>query len=1226
MSTVDRQRRAGRELRQADLNDLDTGGPRAPVRDVPLGPPGVDLNPADPDEPVNDAPFSTEDFEAAEAANQLRDIKPEPVGLQSPEEAMELANILQDPQALNTLGQEMYDSAFSQLNKYVGANPELVEEFRVATEQNAWEEEWIDRTPQTQSRLVQAQRDAVSHNARALSSGIVGPDTLQNPPKSIDELPPLPRDSREFFIERLESEGVDTTSGIGGFWDNVGFAIRLNDSEAQRKAILGVAMDNVELSGATLPPGKSPITYIPELGEYEVLMPTEDGKLRRTLVKPEVFGLKAAGHLFDIEEGMAALYTGAAILRGGGFASKHPFITELMGDYAGRNVGIMLESMISAGMGEADLNDIANAFSMPKNVAESGINTLASRGLVRIGRVLGVGRLTEAERRAGPRETAEVIDRNIEEAAEVVNDIGKLTEGTDALPLTVESGSLSARGAQAADSRGRLLSSKNANNLEEIRRERIATMGVANKRVAERHSGGTSMEYDSHDLAEAAVATVNTQRQLEVKAARDRLNDVQTELYNPTTGSRRYFFNDDAPLPVGEGEVAGDVGIEVISTEGRTHIVGAFAGKRSQGNMDRLMDRVLEDAGDGSTITFGDSVSKSAQRSIKAWERRGFKFEVNPGTSTDAATGALVNLDNGVYTLVSRPGEFVAPRIIADANYDRAATEAGIEAVEDLVVVAQARLDDTNSLLRQQIGWSEQKQTSNFYLNNTPQSGLMQGVRRLQNKINQSLTGAEESEAGKALAIAVKRTADEDGNTVLTGLADRELDVGNLLTARDRLGQIAAETGDQDIAGLVGSIDNLLAHQSYINKTTGKKVPAQTAAINESIERAQNQTADLNEAVALANSSRMFKRNVNGELVNTDLAAMGRTMSNGSVFMQHMEPLLRVSPDLQVGARDALGQIYRETVLGGTGWTPAKHGTFLKNYSTAIKSLYGADEAASIAAVRPPSQKSLNRLDDAKKRREDAWTKTIHDAYPDAELAKINSPADLIGTMGKHGQGVARSRRFMADLERFNPEMHQAVKDESIKQTEQLLHRTYFDISQDASSLSTGVQLRRWFDDSKDLLQSIHGEVYVRDLETVVRAAELDAKRLVLKGKAPETQHDLIRVTRSILGPLSRPQRQITAGNYINHKRLAAQVLRIYSDPASLRQLRSAGRAGMRARTDAGVAVLSRLGLFQSVGIPIPENIDDPSTWPQEFRAQVNEVYDWIDHVAEVDKEEAEEE
>lgn len=1222
MSTLDRQQRGGRGVTSAqgarDLQSIE--GPRPPVRDVALN----DPTPAAPDNPAGDAPFSTEEFEEQAAAAQLRDIVPEPVGLQSPEEAMMLANILQDPQAINTLGQEMYDSAFAQLNKYVGANPEVVEDFRVATEQNAWEEKWIDRSPQTHSRLVQAQRDTVAHNARALSSGIVGPNSLINPPTSLNDLPALPRDSREFLIERMEAEGVDTTSGIGGFWQNVGFAIRLNNSEAQRKAILGVAMDNVELAGATLPPGKSPITYIPELGEYEVLMPTEDGKLRRTLVKPEVFGLQSAGHLFDLEETMAALYTGVAVLRGGGFASKHPYVTELMGDYAGRNVGIMLESIISAGMGEADLADVAQAFSAPRNIGESFLNTTLSRGLVRGARALGIGRFSEAERAGGPRETAEVIDRNIDEAAELIEDVAKLTEGTDALPLTVEAGSLSAKGAQQASSRMTLISSHRANTIEELRRERINTMGVANARVAERHGGGTSMSYDTHDLAEAAVGTVNTQRQLEVAKARSAMGDVQTEMYNPTTGSRRYFFNDDAALPVGAGEVAGDVGIEVISTEGRTHIVGAFAGKRSKGNMDMLMDRILEDAGDGSVVTFGDSVSKSAQRSIAAWERRGYKFAQNEGTIT-SPDGTLVNLDQGVYTLVSRPGEFVAPKIIADANYNRAAVEAGIEGVEDIVKVQQVRLDDANSHLKQQIGWSEQKQTSNFYLENTPQSGLMQGVRRLQNRIDQSLTGVEVSEAQKTLNAAVVRTADEEGNTVLTGLAGRELDVGNLLTARDRLGQIATETGDKEIAGLVNNIDNLLKNKAYINKTTGKKVPAQTAAINESIERTGTIQADLNEAVALANSSRMFKRNVNGELVNTDLAAIGRTMSNGSVFMQHMEPLLRVSPDIQVGARDAIGQLYRETVLGGTGWTPAKHATFLKNYSTAIKSLYGEADQVAIASVRPPSGQKLNRLATAKKAREDAWNKTVLDAYPDAEVAKINSPADLVKTMGQHGQGVAKSTRFMRDLERFNPELHQAVKDEMIQQTEQNLHRTYFDISREASSLRTGVQLRQWFDDSKVLLESIHGEMYVRDLDTVVRAAELDAKRLVLKGKAPETQHDLIRVTRSILGPLSRPQRQITAGNYINHKRLAAQVLKIYSDPAQLRKLRAAGRAGMRARTDAGIAVLSRLGLFNAVGIEIPADIDNPDTWPPEFRAQVGEVYDWIDHVSEVDKEEAQE-
>ena len=1116
--------------------------------------------------------------------------------------------------------QDRLDRGWKRVRNFVSQNPEAVAQFQADKEKNDWEEKYMDTSPAQSSRLINSQRDTMRLRASTddTAAGTRFMNDMLPIPQSREDLAKVPADSREGVIDQLEQEGVDTVSGIGGFWDNVGLAIKLNNSSAQAAAVLGMAMDNIEDAGIPLRPGLVPISVNEDLGMLEVLKPTEDGKLRRTLVEPEVMGLAGLGQLADLEELMAGIYAGTAALRGGGTAGKHPFLREAIGDYAGRNVGIMLEAAISTISNEAELDDIVQAFGFRGNISESLLNTAVSRGMARTGRVISGAADSHAAKYARGSETEGVIANNIDEAADTLEAVNALVEGSDnVLPYTVEAGSLSEQGAQRINARASTLTPGKADAVELQRRERIKTLGEANRRVAEKHSPADSLEYDAHTITEEATGTVNTARQRAAEATRRKYTQNEGILVTPSPvhgeDAVRYTLRGETDKTTqGAGELAGEHGVSVIFGDDTVHIVDFFAGDKFEGATSKLLFQVLDDAGDR-TLTFGDSVSQSAQKMVAGMQRRGFDIEVHPGAKTDGSGNLVAPNLEPVYTLVSRPGEISAPRLVADADFDRAVVEAGLEGVEDLLPVAQMRADDANTQLKQTIGWSEQKQASDFYIQNKPQSGLNQLVRKLQNRIGAVLSGAEQREAESKLALLVRRDIDEEGNTVLSGLVNNELDIGNLINSRAKLNEIAKETSDPDVIRAVETIDNLINNQPYINRTTGRARPTARASVHESIDRARSAQADMTELVGVTNSSKMFKRNADGQFINTDLQSMGRVLGNNSAFMQNMAPVLERGPDLQDPVRQALGELYRTNVLERAGgWSGTAHRRFLEKYSTAIDAVFPGEEKALLTSFQPPKNLGMSRFDAAREAANRKWTRLVKKYAPDAETVSFSNPKDIVASV--NNMGAARARGFMGELDKLNPQLAESVRATSIEQTRNQLNKRFFDTTRPESQLQTGPALRAWFDESKDSLRALHGAQYVTDLDTIVRASELDAKRKVVRGHTPPTQHDMIRVTRSLLGPLSKPQRQITAGNYLNNKRLAAKVLDIYSDPDMLRSLKQS--KGLGARSEAGIALGLRIGLFEAAGIPSPTNPNDPSSWEPEFIQEVNALYDEIDFVA----------
>ena len=83
-------------------------------------------------------------------------------------------------------------------------------------------------------------------------------------------------------------------------------------------------------------------------------------------------------------------------------------------------------------------------------------------------------------------------------------------------------------------------------------------------------------------------------------------------------------------------------------------------------------------------------------------------------------------------------------------------------------------------------------------------------------------------------------------------------------------------------------------------------------------------------------------------------------------------------------------------------------------------------------------------------------------------------------------------------------------------------------------------------------LKSIHGEEYVKDVNKLLDVAEMVSMGKFARGASQTAQPALLQLTRSLIGPLSKPQRFLTAITRIGKKKGNDALLQILSDPRQL--------------------------------------------------------------------------
>jgi ribosome-associated translation inhibitor RaiA len=1088
-----------------------------------------------------------------------------PAALKSEEEFLRLGDLLLE-RGKEGLGEDAYNYHMSQLRAWRAGNPAPVTE-PVLSEAEIFERDFVDYSPMPSSADMQRRKTDM------MNPWGVG---------SLLSRPEVDPDSRAGVLRSEEEKGLDTTSGFGNLSEVVGLATEFNSPNARVTYIDAAIKENLEAAGIVLPEGMPAVAANHNLDELMFLAPTEDGKVRWTLADAEGLRPQDIGAAADLPDLLSAVGAVAGnFATAGGFGKRgaqellartsHPFIAELVGDFGGRRLGTMLEYLINSG--EVTPEEYQEALSSGRN--QSLLDTVVGRTLGKAGDYFFGSKLAKVGRDGN----LDVANKNLQETADTMDAINSLADTPHRRTVTSAEATNDTTALQEQAGREKTLSSGTADLVE---RQRIANrqqLRDANEAIAAKNGTAAGAAYNPPELRTSLG---------EQRAA---LGKVVIDGNKAKGGNVTYNYGgigDDPANQIVSADGIAKTGITInINHDAQeitlTTIVG---GNTGAGTSYALMGEVLDDVAPyGYTLKTDKSLSQDARGLINKLEKNGFVFADNM---------------DGSRTVVALPGELVTHRNQAEANFDQTMLESELEGMLEVLPYAQQAATDASIKLKGTIGWSEQQQRSKYTVENKATNTLRHQIRKLQNRVAQTLTGAEASIADKQLATIVRRELDEDGETILGGLAGDELDLGNLLTARDKLNQIALETGDPELARTVETIDTVLKN-GVITTQKGNPIANSTrAAINTAAADARVAAQHVDRAASSINASRMFQRNQNGEFLNTSIDSMRKIMSNDATFIKHMKPIMDENPAIQDAAEDALNQLYNDDVIKG-GWTRAKHDTWFKRYEQAAGTVMGPEGIQQLRnyELQAGTKGLWARL---RERSEAALARMVDQTGIGAE--NLN-PKNILGSF--ENMGHYRSRQFMAEVDAVNPALGQRIRSHLVEQTRQQLDKAYFNVDRGISKLRPAENLREWFNGNKEVLRSVHGEQYVTDMQTVVNAHLLDGRRTRVNPKAPESQGDVLRVTRSLLGPLSRPQRQLTAGNYVLQRRMATKVMEIYSDPAQLRLLKTA--KGFGARGEAGVAVLTRLGLFEAAGIPTVQETGVPS--PQDVETFYGMIDEW---------------
>ena len=1210
-----------------------------PLVDRPLN----DPTPATKDNPAGDVPFPP-GLDAAfdEAANRP---KPLPV-IRDAATAYKLA------ERMRALGREKlgenYDRGARALALFQQQYPGAMEAYKQELVQTKWMDENLDTTPHKSSRLTAAQRKATAqrHRAEGMEPTYASMAAAKNIPipKSVAELPPLEAGSRAAVLEREEGLGLDTTSGITSFGDAFNLARKVNGSESQFRMLYGIAKDNLEHAGVTLPRGLDPINFNEDLGQLEALVPTEDGKVRRVLVDPEFFRPEDIGSVADIEELFAM--TGATLsqITGGStvrvankLAARHPALAEFVGDYGWRNTGIVLEGLLDAEMlgGQTTLDDVVKALDKSDNFGESATGTAFSRVLGRIinGRAQGhkqdIDIDVEQYRRKGmsdaeASEAAQAeVQKNLQESADTLEKVQELTDVPFVTTGAEASGSKLAI-AQQQGRRSRLNPREQAelDIVEQRNKEALkdAVDNVHNNRLPT--NPAANPEQTAAAVSEQIVAKGEAARDIQLTMSSFTDEGGQVDFYTWT-------------LPRGTGRVntkglgkRGEAGysdleegipgatVRVNHAAKEVHIQWVGEDEAFPGGGPLIMERVLRDLSDipGDYKFVSDNqLSQYSMAMMEQLEKDGFRLSPSVAEVKSGKAGTYVQEDGDVtwtygpgrepvFEIVEVPGRMQRVALAADtASYSQSRTAEILEEGEALVAEHKGWAEFWGLKFRSLIGWQAEREKSIYSIANPRTSKLNQFAKRLEARVERSLTGMDASEADRTLGQVFRKQVDEDGYPVLEGLTEDRLDIGQLMRARDSLTALGERTNDPEVLALASYVDDMLTNGKMLDNF-GNVVDENTStAIRNSMSELRTSTDLLRNSESAITSSPLFKKNQAGEYINTDLKTMGQLLANGSKFMQHLKPWLRGNAGANSQLQSALMDIYRSTVLDGSGFTASKHNTFLRNYRVALEEVFSPEDLATFRRTSfTPDGKNIV-MD-----RVERSTRILNrlEQYGTLRAGHIVEDLTKIGQTGKPRQ---RTKFYINELERMNPKLAQQVRADSLEETRRMINDRFFGDAAANNPIKHAEVFKTWIDTNKDALRALHGDQYVTDLESIWRGMHLDTQRMRISKSAPELQGDVVRTSRTLMGPLNVWQRRVSAFNWLRLRHTAKAASEVLSDPDKLRQLNAAKGIPMKSRP--GIAVLARIGIIPGTGW------DGNGEMPQDVYDKGVEFVNWLEQV-----------
>jgi hypothetical protein len=1151
------------------------------------------------------------------------------------------------------LGSEKYAKGLRMVNAFVTANPGAFEVFKQEKKHADWLAENLDDTPQKSSRLWKAQKDALSKRSVMMNKGRdpgASGDVYKQikVPQSVEDIPPVAEGSRAAVMQAEEAAGLDTMSGLTSFSEQFNLARKVNGSSAQFNMLYALAKDNLEREGVTLPEGMHPVNYNDNLGQLEALVPIEkeDGEMgvKRVLIDAEFMRVADLGSAADVEEWMAGIggvlsqIPGAGVAKGATsraaqkFAQKHPAISEFVGDFGWRNTGVVLEGILDAEAlgGGTSLADVAE--SLEGNLSESGFNTVFSR---MAGRLMPGGSGHKKEEiemlrtqyfRTGdtPQETIDravkSVDETIEESAQTLEALQKMTDRR----ITIDRGQATGSKAEIAVQGGRE-ARLNPREATELTARRQETQEALKDAVDTVHKGRMA----TNPEAFPGVTQTQTQKAIDVnsKAPRDishstlESDDLVEHWWKWNQGSGEVNmggFGKGEQTLANQNELTGlGSGAKVLVDKTDKSITIKYIGEDTNfpGGTGAMLERILYDLKDVPSdyrIISDTKMSQFSMAMIGRLEKEGWGIRPNDvlwHEKNGNVEWTIAPPGEGVFEITSVPGRMTRIPLIDDMPRYEAERLGGVLDKDLEFIDEAAGLNQFYGVkLSSVIGWQTDKAKSIFHLANPRTSKFNKFATQLQARMKTALTGSEVSQADALLGATFLKQTDEEGYRIIEGLTNPTLDYGALLRSRDSLAAIADRTGDVEVRNLVDAADEMLANGRILDNFGNPATDAQVTSIRTALSDSKMAAESLRNAESRMVSNPLFKRNVDGEYINTDLNTLGNHLRSGSKFMQHVKPWLNGNPEAHLEVQHAVGSLYRKEVLNG-GFDRAKHTAFLDKYDTVMKEVFGEKAirmfknhnfdgaGGNILTTRVDRGISINN-------KLSEWG-TLRPGHIMEDLRDM-------AVRTNSGNPRARMKTYMQKLELLSPELAQQVRTDSLEETRRLINGTFFPSKQGADwTPMQGVDaFEQFIKDNEVAMKVLHGDQYVTDLKTIRRGMHMDARRMNISPEAAQLQGDVVRTSRTLMGPLSVFQRRVSAANWIRLRLEARKAVEVLSDPAKLRALHAGAQHPARSRP--GVATLIRAGMITGTGWNGGEGVASWQEMPEEVYQQGLEWVDWI--------------
>lgn len=235
---------------------------------------------------------------------------------------------------------------------------------------------------------------------------------------------------------------------------------------------------------------------------------------------------------------------------------------------------------------------------------------------------------------------------------------------------------------------------------------------------------------------------------------------------------------------------------------------------------------------------------------------------------------------------------------------------------------------------------------------------------------------------------------------------------------------------------------------------------------------------------------------------------------------------------------------YKRIMRQGTpdmGTARSRHQQFMDQYQQHIELLAGKGSMPDEIADFGQLQKVLF----TKKVEAEMLRKKLGDTLGTLLDDKTVGPANLVERMlsGKVSPEQLRNARTL--LIRADPNMWRAIQAKGMDFIEDTLLKS-------SQMLADGDKTMKLLRENRTKLAMIYGGNYVKDLDTLVDVMRIHARGRWAVAAGSEVQPSWLQITRSIMGPLSKKQRFLTAMNRYRNKHGLFMLRKLATDPTDL--------------------------------------------------------------------------